>query len=119
MPRHFSNESIRVEVLKKRAYNFRWATVPEGVIPFTAADPDFPAAPVIQEALHDYVKSGPLSYGPAEGLPEFREAVARDLLGKGISGESGDHAKRILATDGAALIMVDRIQSRFEPFPTQ
>jgi len=91
-----------VEVLKKRAYNFRWATVPEGVIPFTAADPDFPAASAIQEALHDYVKSGPLSYGPADGLPEFREAVARYLLGKGISGESGDHAKRILATDGAA-----------------
>jgi bifunctional pyridoxal-dependent enzyme with beta-cystathionase and maltose regulon repressor activities len=25
----------------KRAYNLRWATVPEGVIPLTAADPDF------------------------------------------------------------------------------
>ena len=61
MPRHFSNESIRVEVLKQRVYNFRWATAPEGVIPFMAADPDFPAAPAIQEALYDCVKSRLLS----------------------------------------------------------
>ena len=36
----FKNESIKFDVLRKRAYNMRWAEVPEGVIPLTAADSD-------------------------------------------------------------------------------
>jgi len=44
----------------------------------TAADPDFPMAPPIKEALFKYIDGGYLSYGPAEGLESFREAVAKD-----------------------------------------
>jgi aminotransferase len=52
----FSNESINLEILKERAYNLRWATHNEGVIPLTAADPDFPCAPEISEAIQKYAR---------------------------------------------------------------
>lgn len=51
--------------------------MPEGVIPLTAADPDFPSAPEIAEAIIRFTKDRYLSYGPPEGLPEFKESVAR------------------------------------------
>ena len=54
----FDNSNIKLDVLKKRAFNYRWAEVPDGVIPLTAADPDYPVAPEIQEAMMDYVKDG-------------------------------------------------------------
>jgi aminotransferase len=73
----FEHSSINLDILKKRAFNLRWATVPEGVIPLTAADPDFPSAPEIAEAIIRFTKDRYLSYGPAAGLTDFREAVAR------------------------------------------
>ena len=73
----FQQRSINLDILKKRAFNLRWATVPEGVIPLTAADPDFPSAPEIAEAIIRFTKDRYLSYGPPEGLPEFKESVAR------------------------------------------
>lgn len=72
----FSNTDINFEALKERAFNYRWATLPPGVIPLTAADSDFPVAEEIRKAIHDYSKVGHFSYGPSEGLPSFREAVA-------------------------------------------
>lgn len=50
----FSNETVNLALLKARAYNLRWATVKDGVIPLTAADPDFPCAPEISEAICSY-----------------------------------------------------------------
>ena len=50
--------------------------MPEGVIPLTAADPDFPSAPEIAEALNRFISDRYLCYGPAEGLTEFKESVA-------------------------------------------
>lgn len=73
----FSNESIRFDVLKERAYNNRWAEVADGVIPLTAADPDFPVAPEIIAAMQTYLAAGHLSYTPKLGLPKFRESIAR------------------------------------------
>lgn len=72
----FQKHSIDLDILKKRAFNLRWATVPEGVIPLTAADPDFRSAPEIAEAIIKYTKDRYLSYGPPAGLPEFKESVA-------------------------------------------
>lgn len=74
----FNSNHVDIDILSTRAYNLRWATLPKGVIPLTAADPDFPVALPIQKALKDYINGGYLSYGPAEGLPQFRDAVARD-----------------------------------------
>ena len=50
--------------------------MPEGVIPLTAADPDFRSAPEIAEAIIRFTKDRYLSYGPPAGLPEFKESVA-------------------------------------------
>ena len=75
----FTNAEVNIEVLKQRAYNMRWAEVPEGVIPLTAADSDFPAAPEISQALNDYISGGYFSYTPKLGYPSLREAVAKAL----------------------------------------
>lgn len=72
----FKQEEVNLSLLKKRAFNLRWATVAEGVIPLTAADPDFPCAPEIADAICNYTRGRYLSYGPAEGLIEFRESMA-------------------------------------------
>jgi len=72
----FENNTINLDILKKRAHNLRWATVAEGVIPLTAADPDFPSAPEISDAICSFAKDRYYSYGPAEGIPEFKESVA-------------------------------------------
>jgi aspartate/methionine/tyrosine aminotransferase len=73
----FEHQTIDFDILKQRAFNLRWATVPEGVIPLTAADPDFPSAPEIAEAIIRFTKDRYLSYGPPAGLPEFKNSVAR------------------------------------------
>ena len=75
----FDDAEVPLAVLRERAFNLRWAEQPEGVIPLTAADPDFPAAPAIREAVIAYARSAVFSYGPAGGLPLFRGAVARYL----------------------------------------
>lgn len=38
----FDNSNINLEVLKKKAFNYRWAEVPDGVIPLTAAGSGLP-----------------------------------------------------------------------------
>lgn len=72
----FNQQDVNLSLLRKRAFNLRWATVVKGVIPLTAADPDFPCAPEITDAIIEYTKGRYLSYGPAEGLLEFRESMA-------------------------------------------
>lgn len=76
-PASFSDNIVRLDLLRERAFNMRWAQQPADVIPLTAADPDFPVCPAIQEQLVRYVRDGVLSYGPPEGLPQFRESIAR------------------------------------------
>src|SRR5437016_12388472 len=72
----FSDDAVRLDLLRERAFNLRWAQQSADVIPLTAADPDFPVCPAIREELIRDVSDGVLSYGPAEGLPRYREAVA-------------------------------------------
>jgi len=72
----FSDKAVPLKLLRERAFNLRWAQQPADVIPLTAADPDFPICPAIQEQLIRYVRDGVLGYVPPEGLPRFREAVA-------------------------------------------
>ena len=45
----FDRFHIDQQLLRQRAFNLRWATVDEDVIPLTAADPDFPVAAEIRE----------------------------------------------------------------------
>ncbi len=72
----FTNNDINFEALKRKAYNGRWATLDDGIIPLTAADPDFRTAPEIEQGISEYIKDGYLSYGPFSGLPEFKKSVA-------------------------------------------
>lgn len=46
----------------------RWAEVEEGVIPLTAADPDFPCPPMVKQAMLDYISDGYFSYTPKTDL---------------------------------------------------
>lgn len=72
----FEHDQIRIDLLRRRAFNLRWAAVDPDVIPLTAADPDFPCAPEIAEAIARYASERYLSYAPPEGLAFFREAMA-------------------------------------------
>lgn len=103
----FADDAVRLDLLRKRAFNLRWAEQPRDVIPLTAADPDFPIAPAIREALVRYVQDGVLSYGPAQGLPLFRESVANYLRTR--RGAPVDAAGVIAVNSAAAgLAMVAR-----------
>ncbi|MBM5822132.1 MAG: pyridoxal phosphate-dependent aminotransferase [Cyanobacteria bacterium K_Offshore_surface_m2_011] len=81
----FRDGAVPLDLLRQRAHNLRWAEQPPGVIPLTAADPDFPAAPIIRDAIADYARSGVFSYGPAGGLGSFRQGVAGYLRQRGAS----------------------------------
>lgn len=95
----FSNNSINIPHLRQYAWNLRWAEVPDGVIPLTAADPDFPVAPEIINAIKRFSSKGYFSYTPPAGLPEFTEALSDWLKTKrGIHAPAG----YILPTDSAA-----------------
>jgi len=67
---------VNLEILKTRAFNMRWAEVPDDVIPLTAADPDFKSAPEISKAIINYCQEPYFSYGPAEGLPDFKKSIS-------------------------------------------
>lgn len=78
----FENSNIDFDVLKQRAFNLRWASVAEDVIPLTAADPDFKCAIEITEAICKFSKDRYFCYGQAEGMPAFKESASRFFLNK-------------------------------------
>lgn len=98
----FENEDIKLDILKKRAFNMRWAEVPDGTIPLTAADSDFPVAPEIVQDLIDYIKDGYFSYTPKTGFPQFKESIAKSLL---IRKNEVVNPELILPIDSAARAM--------------
>lgn len=75
----FDCDAVPIEVLKQRAFNFRWAETAQDVIPLTAADPDFRCAPEISQAIANYALEGVFSYGPHQGLTSFKEALSEGL----------------------------------------
>ncbi|MBS3798951.1 MULTISPECIES: pyridoxal phosphate-dependent aminotransferase [unclassified Pseudoalteromonas] len=75
----FAHDQVPLETLRTRAYNFRWAETDADIIPLTAADPDFAVAKEIRQAIADYAQSGVFSYGPHQGLPEFKNELANAL----------------------------------------
>jgi aspartate/methionine/tyrosine aminotransferase len=92
----FDPTHVDLPTLRKRAHNLRWATVPPGVIPLTAADPDFPCPEPVTEAIATFLTKRYFSYGPPEGLPEFRESMARFF-----------REKRNIAASPASVLPVD------------
>lgn len=111
-PGFFADNVVRLDLLRERAFNMRWAQQPDGVIPLTAADPDFPIAPAIQEQLVRYIRDGVLSYGPPEGMPHFREAVAAWMRSTRAMDCS---AEQVFATDSAASGMAVLARASLNP----
>ena len=111
-PPLFSHQSINHEVLKKRAFNLRWATLPPDVIPLTAADPDFPVADEIATAIQEYAQAQVFSYGPSDGLAAFRNSAAAVLQQrKKVSSDPS----LILPIDGAASGMFTVAKMALQP----
>lgn len=98
----FDHKHIKLDVLKRKAYNLRWAEVPEGTIPLTAADMDYPCATVIKDAISSYVEEGYFSYTPKMGLPEFNEAFSQYVKERK---EEDIKDTNVLAVDSAARAM--------------
>ena len=111
-PSPFSDNIVRLDLLRERAFNLRWAQQPPDVIPLTAADPDFPVCTAIQEELVRYVRDGVLSYGPPEGLPQFREAVAEWMRS---TRQMDCAAEQVFATDSAASGMAVLARASLKP----
>ena len=108
----FRDDAVDLDVLRRRAYNHRWAEQPEDVIPLTAADPDFPAPQAVRNAIIEYAQAGYFSYGPPSGLPEFRETVSEVVeTRKSIRVP----ASRVLPIDSAARAMFVMAESVLEP----
>ena len=95
----FGDGAVPLEALRRQAFNLRWATQPPDVIPLTAADPDFPVAPAVREAIARHAAEGLFCYGPAEGLPGFRQVCALFSQERRRCPASPD---QVLAVDGAA-----------------
>ncbi len=123
----FSDSNVPLNTLKKRAFNFRWAETDNDVIPLTAADPDFPVANEIRNAIIEYTKSGVFSYGPHLGLDEFKQALANafnsrrgysidsSLILPIDSAASGMYAiARACITEGDEAIIFDPVDFLFE-----
>jgi aspartate/methionine/tyrosine aminotransferase/2-polyprenyl-6-methoxyphenol hydroxylase-like FAD-dependent oxidoreductase len=98
----FADAAVDRETLRRRAYNHRWAVQRPGVIPLTAADPDFPVCEAIITAVQRHLGAGYVPYGPAEGLPELRD-VATDTLRARHGLRCGPDT--LFPTDGAASAM--------------
>lgn len=95
----FEDNAVNLDILRKRAFNGRWAEVGEGVVPLTAADPDFQVEPKVLQAMKDYLDGGYLSYTPKLGFPEFREAIAQGINARKSEGVEPD---LVLPLDSAA-----------------
>ncbi|MGH2941963.1 MAG: FAD-dependent oxidoreductase, partial [Solirubrobacteraceae bacterium] len=95
----FADAAVDLPTLRRRAHNHRWAVQPAGVIPLTAADPDFPVCEDVIAAVQRHLAAGYVPYGPPDGLPELREVATETLRAR--------HGLRcgpdtLLPTDGAA-----------------
>jgi aminotransferase len=95
----FENQAINIPLLQSRAFNLRWASLPSDVIPLTAADPDFPIAPAIKEAIIKYTTDGYCSYNDPKGYTPLKQALSNKYTSKYHTGYS---ANCILPTDSAA-----------------
>lgn len=118
--RSFSPTEVDLDLLRRKAFNYLWASVPDGVIPLTAASSDFKVAKPIRDAVVEYVDEGYLCYAPGAGLPEFREEFAQyyaDKLARAIDGPEGGRlegrrevaASEVMASNACAAAVYDAV----------
>jgi aminotransferase len=72
----FQSKHLELSILRRQSYNLRWAEQPADVIPLTAADLDLPVAEPIVRAIQDAASKQCFNYGPATGLPSFKQALS-------------------------------------------
>ncbi|MDO4197845.1 MAG: pyridoxal phosphate-dependent aminotransferase [Erysipelotrichaceae bacterium] len=109
---NFADEKINLDALKKKAFNFRWAEVEDGIIPLTAADPDYPCAEAIKKAMAEYIEDGYFSYTPRMGLKEFKESFSRYVKRR----KNEDiNPELVLPIDSAARAMFEIAQTFLKP----
>lgn len=94
----FHHRSIKLDSLREKAYNLRWASLPEGVIPLSSGDSDFPVAEPISKALTEFINDGYFPYPPANGYPFFLQAVAQYYLRRNVD----VNPDLVIATNSAA-----------------
>ena len=82
------------------------------VVHLEIGEPDFDTPPHIVDAARQALSSGYTHYGPPAGLPELREAIARDV--SGIRGISVD-PDQVVVTPGAKPIMFYAIMALAQP----
>ena len=124
---NFEHGQIDFETLKSRAFNHRWAEQEAGIIPLTAADPDFRVAPEITESIQEYISKGYFSYGPALGYDAFRSSVASWysrkhhldvdptlVLGFNSAAEALDKVAMLLFEDGGNALIPDPVDFLFQ-----
>ncbi|MCG8478530.1 MAG: pyridoxal phosphate-dependent aminotransferase [Spirochaetales bacterium] len=110
--RLFDDREVDRDLLRRKAYNYRWAEHDGDVIPLTAADPDFRAPEAVREAIAEYAREGYFSYGPKTGLPEFIDAVVDTMrTRRGIDVER----ELVLPIDSAARAMFVMARTVLEP----
>lgn len=83
------------------------------VIHFEIGEPDFDTAPHIIEAGVQALRAGYTHYGPANGLPELRQAIARDLARS--RGLDWADPENIVVTPGAKPVMFYAILALVNP----
>ena len=88
---YFCDSAVDQGILRQTAFNLRWATVANDVIPVTAGEMECPVAPPVREAIDRHVRNGYLGYCPAQGFESFREAIAADMTRRGISSSADNN----------------------------
>ncbi len=84
------------------------------IIDLSAGEPDFPTPEWISDAAVAGIRDGRTGYTPAPGLPELREAVARDLERRATSGWAPE-ADGVVVTSGAKQALFNACFTLFGP----
>jgi aspartate aminotransferase len=84
------------------------------ILDLSAGEPDFPTPTWISEAAIEGIRAGQTRYTPASGLPELRDAVARELLEGAAPGWELD-AGNVVVTSGAKQALFNACFALFGP----
>ncbi|MBZ4017955.1 pyridoxal phosphate-dependent aminotransferase [Streptomyces purpurogeneiscleroticus] len=71
----FGDARVRPDLLRRQSH-IRWGAYPPGVIPLTAAEPDFPGPQAVTDALARSLSDGYFPYASPAGLDELRETYS-------------------------------------------
>ena len=97
-------KAVDSNFLNEHAFNMRWASVPKGNIPLTAADWDIESSGAVKEAISDYLQFHSFPYGNNTGMEVFKNAVANHFNQRK---NSSILPEEVIATNSAAKAIDD------------